>query len=131
MMAGFGWEIGAFESWDVLGVERTAKAMKDAGYKVAPWVEEMLAAGIQSFYKIDKGKKYGYDPASKTYKPLPGAEAFIVMSNYQDKLVWKNGSCRLYELGDDVLGLQWFKKIIKDWLLQMKDPISLPVRMSV
>src|SRR5690606_20993599 len=23
MMAGFGWEIGAFESWDVLGVERT------------------------------------------------------------------------------------------------------------
>ncbi|MEI9945878.1 MAG: hypothetical protein WDN26_16860 [Chitinophagaceae bacterium] len=29
----FGWEIGAFESWDVLGVERTTKAMKDAGYK--------------------------------------------------------------------------------------------------
>jgi 3-hydroxyacyl-CoA dehydrogenase len=25
MMAGFGWEIGAFESWDVLGVERTVK----------------------------------------------------------------------------------------------------------
>jgi 3-hydroxyacyl-CoA dehydrogenase len=25
MMAGFGWEIGAFESWDVLGVEKTLK----------------------------------------------------------------------------------------------------------
>lgn len=111
MMAGFGWEIGAFESWDVLGVERTTKAMKDAGYKVAPWVDEMLAAGNKSFYKIDQGKRYSYDPASKSYKPLPGGEAFIVMSNYQDKLVWKNGSCRLYDLGDDVLGLQWFTKM--------------------
>ena len=35
MMAGFGWEIGAFESWDVLGVEKTVKKMKEAGYKVA------------------------------------------------------------------------------------------------
>ncbi|MGZ5218603.1 MAG: 3-hydroxyacyl-CoA dehydrogenase family protein, partial [Chitinophagaceae bacterium] len=28
MMAGFGWEIGAFEIWDVLGVAKTAEAMK-------------------------------------------------------------------------------------------------------
>ncbi|HVF97802.1 MAG TPA: 3-hydroxyacyl-CoA dehydrogenase family protein, partial [Flavisolibacter sp.] len=57
MKAGFGWEIGAFESWDVLGVERTTKAMKDAGYSVAPWVDEMLGAGNQSFYKLESGKK--------------------------------------------------------------------------
>jgi 3-hydroxyacyl-CoA dehydrogenase len=111
MMAGFGWEIGAFESWDVLGVEKTVKAMKDAGYKVAAWIDEMLASGNKSFYKIDGGKKYGYDPASKTYKALPGGDAFIILSNYQDKQVWKNGSCRLYDIGDDVLGLQWFTKM--------------------
>lgn len=111
MMAGFGWEIGAFESWDVLGVEKTVKAMRDAGYKVASWVDEMLAAGNKSFYKVANGKKLAYDPASKSYKPLPGADTFIVLSNYQDKLVWKNGSCRLYDLGDDVLGLQWFTKM--------------------
>ncbi len=111
MMAGFGWEIGAFESWDVLGVAKTTEAMKAAGYKTAPWVEEMLAAGHKSFYKIDGGKKYCYDPVSKSYKPLPGGDAFIVMSNYTDRQVWKNGSCRLYDLGDDVLGLQWFTKM--------------------
>jgi 3-hydroxyacyl-CoA dehydrogenase len=111
MMAGFGWEIGAFESWDVLNVAKTIEAMKQAGYKVAPWVEEMLAAGNKSFYKVEGGKKYSYDPASKTYKPLPGGEAFIVMSNFQDKTIWKNGSCRLYDLGDDVVGLQWFTKM--------------------
>lgn len=111
MMAGFGWEIGAFESWDVLGVERTAKAMQEAGYKVAPWVTEMLAAGNKSFYKIENGKKLCYDPASKTYKPLPGGESFIVLSNYQDKIVWKNNSCKLYDIGDDVVGLQWNTKM--------------------
>ncbi|MBL7741495.1 MAG: 3-hydroxyacyl-CoA dehydrogenase/enoyl-CoA hydratase family protein [Chitinophagaceae bacterium] len=111
MMAGFGWEIGAFESWDVLGVAKMVEGMKTAGYKVASWVEEMIAAGNKSFYKIEAGKKYCYDPASKTYKALPGGEAFIVMSNYTDKQIWKNGSCRLYDLGDDVLGLQWFTKM--------------------
>ena len=111
MMAGFGWEIGAFESWDVLGVERTTKAMKDAGYKVASWVDEMLAAGNRSFYKIEGGKKLYYDQNSKTYKALPGGDAFIVMSNYQDRQIWKNGSCKLYDLGEDVLGLQWFTKM--------------------
>lgn len=111
MMAGFGWEIGAFESWDVLGVPKTTEAMKAAGYTVAAWVDEMLAAGHRSFYKVEGGKKYCYDPASKSYKALPGGEAFIVMSNYTDKQLWKNGSCRLYDLGDDVLGLQWFTKM--------------------
>ena len=114
MMAGFGWEIGAFESWDVLGVERTVKAMKEAGYPVAPWVDEMLAKGIKSFYKIENGKKLSYSPQEGNYSSALGSDqdnAFIVMSNYQDKIVWKNGSCRLYDLGDDVVGLQWATKM--------------------
>ena len=111
MMAGFGWEIGAFESWDVLGVDKTAKAMTEAGYKPAQWVDEMIGAGNKSFYKIENGKKLFYDPSSKTYKPIPGSDSFIMMSNYQDKLVWKNASCELFDLGDDVLGLQWSTKM--------------------
>ncbi len=113
MMAGFGWEIGAFESWDVLGVERTVKAMKEAGYSVAAWVDEMLARGIKSFYKIENGTRLNYSPLTGSMIPPAGGggAAFIVMSNYQDKLVWKNGSCKLYDLGDDVLGLQWFTKM--------------------
>lgn len=111
MMAGFGWEIGAFESWDVLGVEKTVEAMKAAGYAVAPWVDEMLAAGNTSFYKTEKGKKLYYDIPSKTYKALPGGEAFIVMKNFADQTVWKNAACRTYHLGEDVLGLEWNTKM--------------------
>jgi 3-hydroxyacyl-CoA dehydrogenase len=111
MMAGFGWEIGAFESWDVLGVERTAQAMKAAGYSVASWVDEMLVAGNKSFYKIENGRTLCYDPQSKTYKPIPGSNEFIILSNYQDKIVWKNANATVYDIGDDVLGLQWNTKM--------------------
>lgn len=69
MMAGFGWEIGAFESWDVLGVAKTTEAMKAAGYKVAPWVEEMLAAGNKSFFKIEAGKNSVMIRPPKLIKP--------------------------------------------------------------
>jgi 3-hydroxyacyl-CoA dehydrogenase len=111
MMAGFGWEIGAFESWDALGIESTVNKMKEAGYTVAPWVNEMLAAGIKSFYKVENGKRLFYDVASKSYRSLPGGDAFIVMKNFENQTVWKNNNCRLYHLGDDVLGLEWNTKM--------------------
>jgi 3-hydroxyacyl-CoA dehydrogenase len=111
MMAGFGWEIGAFESWDVLGVSKTVSKMKEAGYSVAPWVEEMLAAGHTSFYKVENGKRFYYDIATKAYQPIPGGEAFVVMKNFEGQTVWKNAACRAYHLGDDVIGLEWSTKM--------------------
>jgi 3-hydroxyacyl-CoA dehydrogenase len=111
MMAGFGWEIGAFESWDVLGVEATVRKMKEAGVSVAPWVEEMLAAGLKSFYKTEGGKRLYYDIGTKKYVPMPGGNAFLVMKNFQEQTVWTNSACRLYHLGDEVLGLEWATKL--------------------
>ena len=114
MMAGFGWEIGAFESWDVLGVAKTIDAMKAAGYKVAPWVDEMIKNGFDNFYKVEDGKKLYYSPSAGSYQIPPlggGGGAFIVMKNFENETVWKNSACRTYHLGDDVLGLEWYTKM--------------------
>jgi len=111
MMAGFGWEIGAFESWDALGVEATVKKMKEEGYSVADWVDEMLAGGARTFYKVEQGKRLYYDMTSKSYQPLPGGQAFLVMKNFEGQTVWKNSACRLYHLGEEVLGLEWYTKM--------------------
>ncbi len=111
MMAGFGWEIGAFETWDLLGVAKTTEAMKGAGYQVAPWVNEMLASGAAGFYKVENGKRLYYDINSKGYKAMPGGDAFIVMKNFAGQTVWKNSACRTYHLGEDVLGLEWYTKM--------------------
>lgn len=111
MMAGFGWEIGAFESWDLVGVAKTVAAMKAAGFAVAPWVETMLSSGATSFYKVENGKRLCYDVQTGSYKPLPGGEAFIVMRNFEGQTIWKNSVCRAYHLGDDVVGLEWSTKM--------------------
>ncbi len=111
MMAGFGWEIGAFESWDILGIAKTTEAMKAAGYQVAAWVDDMLASGATTFYKVENGKRLCYDVSSKSYKIMPGAEAFIVMKNFENETIWKNSACRTYHLGNEVLGLEWYTKM--------------------
>lgn len=115
MMAGFGWEIGAFESWDVMGVAKTVEAMKAAGYTVADWVEKMLAAGNKSFYKIENGKRLHYSEQQQTYVAPAGTEeqgdSFIILSNYTEKVVWKNSNATVYDIGDGVAALQWSTKM--------------------
>ncbi len=114
MMAGFGWEIGAFESWDVLGLSKTVEAMKKAGLGVATWVDDMISRGHQSFYKVENGNRLCYSPMSGNYVSTTSSgqeNAFIVMKNFEGSTVWKNSACRTYHLGDDVLGLEWNTKM--------------------
>lgn len=114
MMAGFGWEIGAFETWDLLGVGRTVEAMKTAGYNMAPWVNEMLVEGKTSFYKIENGKRLVYNPITKQYTSSLGdgqEKSFIILKNHKDKLVWKNSACAVYDIGDEVVALEWQTKM--------------------
>lgn len=111
MKAGFGWEIGAFETWDALGVKATVTDMKAVGYEVANWVNDFIADGNQTFYKVENGKRLYYDVSSKTYLPLPGGDSFIILSDLKEKSVWKNSACNLYDLGDDVVGLTWNTKM--------------------
>jgi len=111
MKAGFGWEIGAFESWDVVGVAKTVAAMKAAGYSVAAWVEAMLASGANSFFIVKDGKRLFYDIATKNYLPIPGGEAFIILQNHRDKTIWKNSACHLVDMGDGVAGFEWSSKM--------------------
>lgn len=111
MKAGFGWEIGPFEAWDVLGVRKTTEAMKAADYKVAFWIDDFLAGGNESFYKIENGKRLYYDIASKSYKAMPGGDSFIILSDLREKTVWKNSACHLVDMGDDVVALSWASKM--------------------
>jgi len=111
MKAGFGWEIGAFETWDTIGVAKTVEAMKTAGYNVSTWVEEMLASGATSFYKVADGKRMYFDIPTKSYKVIPGGEAFLILQNHRDKIIWQNSACKLYDIGDGVAGLEWSTKM--------------------
>ncbi|MFY8166307.1 MAG: enoyl-CoA hydratase-related protein, partial [Sediminibacterium sp.] len=110
LKAGFGWEIGAFESWDTLGVAKVTEDMKAAGIAVAPWIDTMISKGL-SFYKVVDGKRYYYDVASSDYKLIPGSESFLILSDFKEKTIWKNSACNLVDIGDGVAGFSWNTKM--------------------
>jgi 3-hydroxyacyl-CoA dehydrogenase len=110
--AGFGWEMGPFEKWDAIGVENTVKEMEPAGHKPAQWVYDMLASGAKSFYKVEDGKRLYYHISSKTYKVIPGTEAFILLDNIRaSHTVWENSGTTITDIGDGILNLEFHTKM--------------------
>jgi len=110
LKAGFGWEIGAFETWHQLGTAKVIEDMKAANVKVADWVINMVAEG-KDFYKVVDGKRFYYDIATRDYKIIPGAESFIILSDLKEKTIWKNSACHLVDMGDGIGGFSWNTKM--------------------
>ena len=108
MKAGYAWDLGPFEYWDIIGVENAVKLAEADGEKIADWVKEMLAAGNTSFYKREDNARKYYDIESKSYKVIPGTEAFIVLDNYRGETpVFKNNEVTLHDIGDGILCLEF------------------------
>ncbi|HNM31169.1 MAG TPA: 3-hydroxyacyl-CoA dehydrogenase/enoyl-CoA hydratase family protein [Chitinophagales bacterium] len=112
LRAGFAWEIGPFQYWDIVGIQKGIELAEADGLTVAAWVKEMIAAGNTSFYKVENGVKKYYDQQSKSYKAIPGADAFIILDNLRaNKPVWKNSGGTLHDIGDGVLNLEFTSKM--------------------
>ena len=88
MKWGFGRRMGPFEAWDAIGLGKSVAKMKEAGYEIPAWVEEMLAAGKESFYKKEAGVLFYYDPASKEYKEVPLKPGIILLPSLKDQKKW-------------------------------------------
>lgn len=110
--AGFGWELGLFETWDAIGVKSMLKIMEDLNMSPAAWVYEMLETGNETFYKVEGGKKKYYDIPSKSYKVIPGTESFIILDNLrQTNVIWKNAGATIFDLGDGIAGVEFHSKM--------------------
>jgi 3-hydroxyacyl-CoA dehydrogenase len=112
MKAGFGWQLGPFESWDAVGHDTVINALEQSGQKPAAWIYDMKNAGISQFYKIEKGIKYYYDIPSKSYKVIPGSDQLLSLETLRDtNTVWKNTGTTIVDLGDGILGLEFHTKM--------------------
>jgi 3-hydroxyacyl-CoA dehydrogenase len=110
--AGFGWEMGIFETWDAIGVVNGIELMKVEGLSPAAWVTEMVAAGHTSFYKVEGGKRLFYDIATKQYQAIAGAEKQINLQILKPtKTVASNDDMHIVDLGDGILGLEFHSKM--------------------
>ncbi|HYY80045.1 MAG TPA: 3-hydroxyacyl-CoA dehydrogenase/enoyl-CoA hydratase family protein [Actinomycetes bacterium] len=101
---GFGHQAGPFRTWDLLGVREGAERMRAMGLEVAGWVDELLAAGHDSFYKDGTV----WSPLARAYEPVAVDPDAIDLARLRadGHEVAGNPSASLVDLGDGVLCLE-------------------------
>ena len=108
MRAGYAWDLGPFEYWDIIGVQRGVEMAEAQGETIAPWVKEMLAAGHTSFYQRQQGQRRYYDMHTRSYKAIPGKESLIILDDFRDAApVHTTSETILHDIGDGVLCLEF------------------------
>jgi len=110
---GFAWEIGIFETWDVLGFDYVCDRMEKDGLTLPPIAVAMKEAGVSSFYRFEDGQDEFFDLATKAYKPVPQNPNNISLPTLKktNKVVKENDSCSLIDLGDGILCAEFHTKM--------------------
>jgi 3-hydroxyacyl-CoA dehydrogenase len=113
MRWGFNWELGPFEVWDAIGVEKSVAKLKEEGREVPANVQKMLDAGATSFYKKQDGQEFYFDFASGQYQPLNPIPGTIILKSIKDRtgVIKKNAGASLIDLGDGVACLEFHSKM--------------------
>lgn len=108
MKAGYAWELGPFEYWDIVGLKEGIEQAEAQGESIAQWVKDMLANGHDAFYKREGGQLKYYNISKAAYEAVPGTEDLIVLDNYREnEPVFKNSEVILHDIGDGVLCLEF------------------------
>lgn len=107
MKGGFGWELGPFETWDAIGLEKSLKKLEASGTEVPVWVKDVVEKGYSSFYKEEDGKVYFYHNGE--YKLLEENPKVINLHllKKQKSVIKKNSGASLIDLGDGVALLEF------------------------
>jgi 3-hydroxyacyl-CoA dehydrogenase len=129
MQWGFNWELGPFEVWDAIGVEKSVAKLKEEGKSVPANVEKMLDAGAKSFYKQENGQRFYFDFPSSQYVPAADPPGTIILKALKDRgtavspvnhaqdaratsgVIKKNSGASLIDLGDGVACLEFHSKM--------------------
>ncbi len=112
LKAGFGWQMGPFETWDAIGMEKALAVMEDQGRKPAQFIYDMISAGVTSFYKVEDGVRKYYDVNDKAYKIIPGTEDIISLADLREtNTVWNNSDVHIIDLGDGILNVEFHTKM--------------------
>jgi 3-hydroxyacyl-CoA dehydrogenase len=113
MKWGFNWELGVFETWDAIGVEKSVARMREEGQTVPENVQKMLDAGATSFYKTEAGREFYFDFATAKYVPVNEQPGVIILKSVRERtgVIKKNAGASLVDLGDGVACLEFHSKM--------------------
>lgn len=110
MRLGFNWELGPFQLWDAIGVAATAERMRAEGEQLPEWIEAWLAAGHESFYKKEQGKRFFVH--SQRFVEQEEKQDVIELARVKEEkgTIWSNRDASLIDIGDEVLALEFHSK---------------------
>jgi 3-hydroxyacyl-CoA dehydrogenase len=87
MKWGFNWELGPYEMWDLIGLEKSVERMKAEGETIPAWIEDRLQSGQTSFYGNRETK----------------IEEFFVGGQAKGiRVIKQNNGATLFDIGDGV-----------------------------
>ena len=125
MKWGFNWELGPYETWDAIGVEKSVERMRQEGERIPEFVEKLLASGKSSFYERMQGEVPKFYVNQGKFLNVEEAKEHISLARLkeQGKLVRKNSGASLIDIGDGVACLEFHsvKQAIGTDVVQMVD----------
>jgi 3-hydroxyacyl-CoA dehydrogenase len=123
MKWGYNHQLGPFETWDAIGVREAVEVMKKLKKKVPKKIEEMLKKGCESFYLRKEDGLYFYDFDKRDYLKLAANPRIIMLPELkeQNRLIRKNTSASLIDMGDGVACLEFHTKMnaVDDAMIEM------------
>ena len=102
MRWGFGWELGPFEIWDILGFKTVITDMQTADIPLADWIVKMIEQHqVAGFYQQDKvyTLDVGYVPLNKPHDEIDLA----IVKSQSNNILWQNEEAALLDIGDGVV----------------------------
>ncbi len=102
MRWGFGWELGPFEIWDVLGFKTVVTDMQVADIPLADWVQTMIKHHhVRGFYHQDRVYTPSHEYVALNI-PQDEINLDVIKSN-SENILWQNEEAALLDLGDGVV----------------------------
>ncbi|MGH9716325.1 MAG: 3-hydroxyacyl-CoA dehydrogenase/enoyl-CoA hydratase family protein [Candidatus Acidiferrales bacterium] len=113
MCWGFGWELGPFEMWEAIGVERVAQALEAEGKQMPPMLSKVLASPQKAFYETQQGVTRYFDFGAAALMATAEPASMIVLKSLKErqKVVQQNTGASLIDLGDGVLCCEFHTKM--------------------
>lgn len=86
MRWGYNWNLGPFQLWDEIGLEKSVDLMKEEGIEIPQWIEERIVDGKTKFYDQAESHK-----------------DFIQLNSDENKVIFEKEDGKLIDLGDGVV----------------------------
>jgi len=118
MRWGFGWELGPFEIWDALGMQKMAARLEAEGNTRPVLIDKLMRSGAKSFYEREKGETKYFDVrdeigAAGSMVPEERPAGILILKELKErtKVVQSNSGASLIDLGDGVVCCEFHSKM--------------------